>query len=134
MLQEKDDGTSYSSKHRFSCQAQADGFKSLLEGMASRPQDYVSARGRLTTNAVEGFHGLALMYRDKRTDLGHTHYVCKTNMAICHKVNKLEALQVCTYYVYENSESWTIVEGSVSASDGSGHPRRRSFCHPPEPA
>ena len=48
----------------------------------------VSDCGRLTTNTVEGFHGLALVYRDKRTDLGHTHYVCKTNMAICHKVKK----------------------------------------------
>lgn len=52
-----------------------------------RPQDYVTDNGRMTTNTVEGFHGLALMYRDKRTDLGHTHYICKTNMAICHKVN-----------------------------------------------
>jgi hypothetical protein len=34
---------------------------------------------------VEGFHGLAILYRSKRTDLGHVHYVCKTNMAICHK-------------------------------------------------
>ena len=42
----------------------------------------MSDHGRLTTNAVEGFHGLALVYRDKRTDLGHTHYTCKTNMAI----------------------------------------------------
>ena len=59
----------------------------LLQDIAGRPQDYVSSRGRLTTNAVEGFHGLALVYRGKRTDLGHVHYVCKTNMAICHKVN-----------------------------------------------
>ena len=55
------------------------------QAMASRPQDYVSARGRLTTNSVDR---LALVYRDKRVDLGHTHYVCKTNMAICHKVNE----------------------------------------------
>jgi len=55
--------------------------------MSARPQDYVSDRGRLTTNAVEGFHGLALLYRDKRTDLHHLHYICKTNMAICHKVH-----------------------------------------------
>ena len=40
----------------------------------------------MTTNSVEGFHGLALVYRDKHTDLLHTHYVCKTNMAVCHKV------------------------------------------------
>ena len=61
-------------------------FNSLLNQMADRPQDYVTERGRVTTNSVEGFHGVALMYRDKRTDLGHTHYVCKTNMSICHKV------------------------------------------------
>ena len=59
----------------------------LLQDIAGRPQDYVSSRGRLTTNAVEGFHGLALVYRGKRRDLGRVHYVCKTNMAICHKVN-----------------------------------------------
>jgi len=56
--------------------------------MAERPQDYVSSQGRMTTNTVEGFHGLALMYRDKRTDLGHTCYVYKTNMAVCHKVHR----------------------------------------------
>ena len=59
-----------------------------MEEMSAAPQDYMSDRGRLTTNTVEGFHGLALVYWDKRTDLGHTHYVCKTNMAICHKVKK----------------------------------------------
>ena len=62
-------------------------FHELLENMAARPQGYVSLGGCMTTNTVEGFHGLALMYRDKRTDLGHTHYVCKINMAICHKVS-----------------------------------------------
>ena len=46
----------------------------------------MSNHGRPTTNTVEGFHGQALVYWDKRTDLGHTHYVCKTNIAICHKV------------------------------------------------
>ena len=59
--------------------------------MATRPQDYVSDRGRLT-NTVEGFHGIAVMYRSKRTDLHHAHYVCKTNMAICHKVNTSQNL------------------------------------------
>ena len=77
------DGQPYKTKHRFTCEAQAKKFRELL---AARPQDYVSLGGRMTTNTVEGFHGLALMYRDKRTDLRHTHYVCKTNMAICHKV------------------------------------------------
>ena len=59
-------------------------FQTLLGEMSAHPQDYVSDHGRLTTNSVEGFHGLALVYRGKRTDLGHLHYVCKTNMAICH--------------------------------------------------
>ena len=62
--------------------------------MATRPQDYVSDHGRLTTNTVEGFHGLALMYRGKRTDLEHVHYVCKTNMAICHKASSV----YCVYH------------------------------------
>ena len=44
-------------------------FDNLLNEMADRPQDYVTERGRVTTNSVEGFHGTALMYRDKRTDL-----------------------------------------------------------------
>ncbi len=54
---------------------------------AAYPQDYISDHGRLATNTVEGFHGLALLYRGKKTDLGHVHYTCKTNMAICHKVS-----------------------------------------------
>lgn len=81
-----EDGSPYKGQHTFTCTAQVDGFKQLFEHMASYPQDYVSGRGRLTTNAVEGFHGLALLYRNKKTDLGHTHYTCKTNMSICHKV------------------------------------------------
>lgn len=76
------------SENRFTCKAQADPFKKLLQTMAGRPQDYVSSRER-TTNAVEGFHGLALMYRTKRIYLGHFHCVCKTNMSICHKVQNV---------------------------------------------
>lgn len=76
----------YSTKHKFTCAAQCEGFLELLQSMAEHPQDFISTEGRMTTNTVEGFHGLALLYWDKRTDLGHTHYVCKTNMAICHKV------------------------------------------------
>lgn len=79
------DGKPYTTKHYFSCKAQADAFRELLVQMANRPQDYITPRGRTTTNSVEGFHGLSLMYRDKRTDLGHRHYICKTNMATCHK-------------------------------------------------
>ena len=71
-------------------------FQTLMEGMAGRPQDYVSDHGRLTTNTVEDFHGVAL-YRDKRTDLGHTHYTCKTNVAIYHKVRFLVVYLMVTF-------------------------------------
>ena len=57
--------------------------------MAKRPQEYVTPEGRVTTNSVEGFHGLVLKYRGKRVDLHPRHYVCKTNMAICHKVHNI---------------------------------------------
>jgi len=53
--------------------------------MADKPQDYITPPGKVTTNAVNGFHGLALKYCGKRIYLEHTHYYCKTNMAICHK-------------------------------------------------
>ena len=55
-------GKPYTSKHAFTCKAQAEGFQKLLEDMAHKPQDYITPTGRMTTNAVEGFHGLALMY------------------------------------------------------------------------
>ena len=43
-----------------------DSFKALLEDMAASSQDYISNnRGRLTTNTVEGFHGLAHSVEDK---------------------------------------------------------------------
>ena len=80
--------------------------------MSKKPQDYVSERGRTTTNAVEGFHGIALRYRSKRTDLGHTHYVCKTNMAICHKVQLYVQYQ-CTYWYLDRT--W-VRSGKLSAS------------------
>ena len=66
-MQEKG-GMPLSCKEWFPCKAQCDGFKSLL---ADKPQDHFSGSGNMTTNAVEGFHGLALMYRDNRTDLSH---------------------------------------------------------------
>ena len=87
-IQEKD-GKPCHVKNRFTCKAQTEGFRELLETMSKRPQDYITPSGRMTTNTVEGFHGLSLMYRDKRTDLGHKHYTCKTNMGICHKVHNL---------------------------------------------
>ena len=51
----------YKTKHRFTCEAQAEKFHSILEDMAARPQDYISLGGRMTTNSVEGFRGLALL-------------------------------------------------------------------------
>ena len=53
--------------------------------LAGKPQEYITTTGKVTTNAVEGFHGLALKYRGKRIDFLTTHYCCKTNMAVCHK-------------------------------------------------
>ena len=80
----------------------------------------MSDRGRLTTNTVEGFHGPALVYRDKRTDLGHTHYVCKTNMAICHKVKKNIKKNIFLTHVYD-IEPWTCLESTLLSEDGGGH-------------
>ena len=78
--------------------------------MAAHPQDYVSECGRLTTNTVEGFHGLALVYRDKWTDLSHTHYVCKTNMVIYHNVSG--TITTCTNDLYfVMAEHGTNMEG-----------------------
>ena len=84
-IQEKD-GKPYHVNNGFTCKAQVDGFLELLQSMAEKPQDYITSGGRMTTNTIDGFHGLSLMYRDKRTDLGHNHYICKSNMGICHKV------------------------------------------------
>ena len=53
--------------------------------MASKPQEYITTTGKVTTNAVEGFHGLAPKYRGKRIYLLIMHYCCKNNMAACHK-------------------------------------------------
>lgn len=89
--------------------------------MATRPQDYLSLGGRMTTNSVEGFHSLALVYRDKRTDLHHTHYVCKTNMAICHKVSSIY-IYALNYYAYFMTvmiiESQTNMQAPVLCHDG----------------
>ena len=82
---ENEDGSPYSVKLPLTCPVQGRAFKKLLEGMAGRPQEYVTPNGKVTTNSVEGFHGLALKYRSKRIDLKHAHYCCKTNMVICHK-------------------------------------------------
>ena len=104
----------YQVKDGFTCQAQTNTFLQLLRQMASRAQDYITPQGRMTTNSVEGFHGLCLMYRDKRTDLEHIHYTCKTNMAICHKVNSFIAhtiqLQFCVFLLPEH---WPNMESAV---------------------
>ncbi|KAK3746103.1 hypothetical protein QZH41_015520 [Actinostola sp. cb2023] len=82
------DGKPYTTKHVFNCSAQLKSFKNLLERMASRAEEYVTLDGQMTTNTTEGYHSIALIYRDKRIDLGSIHYTCKTNMSIPHKVEK----------------------------------------------
>ena len=80
-----EDGSPYTTKSPLLCSVQLEAFEKLLISMAGKPQEYITAAGKVTTNAVEGFHGLALKYRGKRIDLLSTHYCCKTNMAVCHK-------------------------------------------------
>ena len=113
-------GQLYKTKHIFTCETQAKKLCELLENMAACPQDCVSLIGGcMTTNTVEGFHGLALMYRDKKTDLGHTRYVCKTNMVICLKVrccNNMNTVQ-CTY-TYMNAESQSHMEPAMLHQHG----------------
>ena len=65
-------------------------------------QDYVSDHGYLTNNTVERFHGLAILYRSKQTELGYVHYMCKTNMAICPR----QAL----YYVFTQSDVYCTLQ------------------------
>ena len=84
--------------------------------MAKRPQEYVTPEGRVTTNSIEGFLGLALKYRGKRIDLHHTHYTCKTNMAIYHKVRTTGYVYYCD--VNTNSEPWPTVEGCLFMEHG----------------
>jgi len=55
----------------------------LMHSWSSSKQWLPSLIGNVATNAVEGFHVLALKYRDKRIDLGaHPLLRCKTNMTI----------------------------------------------------
>ena len=86
IVQADEDGKPYHCKHSFSCPSQLREFKALLEKMATRPEEYITLDGRVTNNIPEGYHGIALMYRNKRIDLGSVHYKCKTNMSIPHKV------------------------------------------------
>ena len=88
-LKQTEDGKPYTTKHAFSCPDQLNAFKTLLENMATKADEYISADGRQTNNIPEGYHGIALSYKDKRIDLGSTHYQCKTNMSIPHKASFL---------------------------------------------
>ena len=108
---------------------QAHGFQEVLIQMANRPQDYITPRGHMTTNSVEGFHGLALVYRDKCTDLGHSHYICKTNMAICHKVlTSTDRIVLSVYLIFYhlNIESRPYLESAVLPKHGCSHARHCS--------
>ena len=75
----ENNGSPYTVKIPLLCPVQGAAFKELLEGMAKRPQEYVTPNDKVTTNSIEGFHGLALKYCNKRTDLKYAHYYCKTN-------------------------------------------------------
>ena len=94
---------------------QAEAFKRLLEEMA-----------RLTTNSVEEFHGLALLYRGKHTALDHIHYVCKTNMAIYHKVATTTPFKASDLHMFPLLEPWPSMEGLLPRFNGCGHASR--FC------
>ena len=85
IVQADEDGKRYHCKHSFSSPSQLREFKALLGKMATRPEEYITLDGRVTNNIPEGYHGIALMYRNKRIDLGSVHYKCKTNMSIPHK-------------------------------------------------
>ena len=83
-VEKYNDSTPYSTKHchRLACAEQAQAFQELLQNMS---EEYVKSKGKLTTNSIEGLHGLELKYQNKRTDLNTIHYCCKTNRATCHK-------------------------------------------------
>ena len=86
-LKQMEHGKPYTTKPAFSCPDQLNAFKTLLENMATKADEYISTDVRQTNNTPEGYHGIALSYRDKRIDLGSMHYQCKTNMPIPHKVS-----------------------------------------------
>ena len=75
------------------------------------------------------------MYRGKRTDLEHRHYICKTNMAVCHKVRETRFRQVQVYRGgYTCTESQTGVEVVVSPEHGCIHPSYSSSEYSSRPA
>ena len=141
--QEKD-GKPYHVKNGFTCKAQVHGFRELLHTMAEKvlythiynihihkyTNTYVTLVAYLASglcfcwwlhddNAVEGFHGLALMYCDKRTDLG---YVCKSNMGICH--NSLTLIEL------PSLEPWFHLEGPMLYEHGCAGSLCGCECHP----
>ena len=63
-----DDGSRYTTKSPLLCPVQSEAFEELLKAMADKPQEYITSTGKVTTNAIEGFHGLAFKYRGKRVD------------------------------------------------------------------
>ena len=69
-----DDGSRYTIKSPLLCLVQSEASEELLKSMADKPQEYIITTGKVTTNSIEGFHGLAFKHRGKRVDLGHTHY------------------------------------------------------------
>ena len=67
------DGSRYTTKSPLLCPVQSKAFEELLKSMADKPQEYITTTGKVTTNSIEGFHGLALKYQGKWVYLGHTH-------------------------------------------------------------
>ena len=58
-----EDGSPCSTKYPLLCSVQSEAFEKLLKGMSDKTQEYITTAGKVTTNAVEAFHGLALKYR-----------------------------------------------------------------------
>lgn len=111
-FQEAEDGTPYHTHKPLKCAEQSDAFLCLLQEMAKRPHEYITPEGRVTTNSIEGFHGLALKYRGKKIDLHHLHYTCKTNMAICHKVimnDCIVPLYLLFFFIQNIGPLWKVV-------------------------
>jgi len=97
------------------CVEQSGAFSRLLQEIAKHPQDYSTPQERVTIDSIEGFHGLALKYHGKKVDFHHSHYACKTSMAICHKEIAIIALFTISVY---HSEHWSPVEGGMPVEMG----------------
>lgn len=48
-----EDGKPYTTKHAFSCPDQLNAFKTLLENIATKADEYISTDGRQTNNSPE---------------------------------------------------------------------------------